>query len=100
MLHLSYIILKYPPKGVGVLPSHKEYYKKPHAERAYRIPGGKAGIWLVAGLGIITCMVAITLGFFPPDSLEIMNIMTYEGILISGIVFSIIVPLILHQLKR
>ena len=27
MLHLSYIILKYPPKGVGVLPSHKEYYK-------------------------------------------------------------------------
>ena len=32
-------------------------YTQPDAPRAYKIPGGKAGIWIVAGIGIIGSVV-------------------------------------------
>jgi len=67
-------------------------YKYPHVSRAYRIPGGFLGIWLVGGVGILTCITAIILGFLPPDSLSIGKVAQYEAILIIGIMICSIIP--------
>jgi len=70
-------------------------YKTPENPNAFRIPGGKFGIWLVGCLGIVTCLVAIGLGFIPPDSVKIGNIFVYEGILIGGVVIFSALPFLI-----
>lgn len=67
-------------------------YKTPRNPNAFRIPGGKVGIWIVGLVGMLTCISAIILGLIPPDEIKIHNIALYEGILIGGIVIFSIIP--------
>ena len=34
-------------------------YSEPDADRPYRIPGGKVGIWIVAGMGLVGCLLGL-----------------------------------------
>jgi amino acid transporter len=74
-------------------------YKHAHIERAFQIPGGNVGIWLVCGTGIITCIGAIILGFLPPAHIAIKNIIRYETILIVGIILCCLSPFFLYRTK-
>jgi len=74
-------------------------HKHAHVKRAFRIPGGKIGIWLVCGVGMMTCLGAILLGFLPPTQIAIGNIFHYEAILIVGISVCCLLPLILYTRK-
>ena len=38
--------------------------------RAYKIPGGKVGIWLVAGVGIFGSAFSLIIGFVPPSGVS------------------------------
>ncbi|GAB4393293.1 MAG: APC family permease [Gammaproteobacteria bacterium] len=75
-------------------------YKVTHAPRAYKIPGGKRIIWLVCGVGILSCLMGIILGFVPPDNLEIPNILIYELLLINGMLFFSVPPFILYAKRK
>ena len=57
------------------------HHKHAHVKRTFKIPGGSVGIWLVAGVGIATCVGAIILGFLPPTQVEVGKIAIYEAIL-------------------
>lgn len=65
-------------------------FKHPETERPYKIPGGKLGIILVAGCGILMCVLSFCLGFLPPDqfreSLEAHHLYLFEGYLILGLI--------------
>lgn len=76
------------------------HYKCSHVKRAFKIPGGTLGIWLVCSLGIMTCTGAIIVGFLPPSQIEVGKIATYEAILIFGIVLFCAPPFILHVWKK
>jgi len=71
-------------------------YKHTHVKRAFKIPGGLVGIWLVSGVGILTCIGAIILGFLPPTQVAIGRVATYETILIVGIIVCCLPPFILY----
>lgn len=43
-------------------------HRKPDVERPYRIPGGVFGLYGVAGLGMATAIIGISLMFVPPES--------------------------------
>jgi amino acid transporter len=75
-------------------------YKHAHVKRAYHIPGGKVGVWIVCGVGIVTCFSAIILGFLPPTQVAVGNIFKYEAILIVGILICCIVPMLLQSKKQ
>ncbi len=75
-------------------------YKDAQTPRAYRIPGGNFGMWLVAGCGIITCIFVIFVGFLPPTDLHITSVFTYEMILIVGIIVFSIPPFIIDALEH
>lgn len=75
-------------------------YKKPEVKRDYTIPAGKAGMWLVTATGILVCIFAIALGFLPPDQLKPFNVVTYEVLLISGILLFVLLPLIIFRFSR
>lgn len=76
------------------------HYKHAHVKRAFRIPGGKFGIWLVCGVGIVTCIGAIILGFLPPSQVGVGKVFQYEAILIGGILLCCLPPFIIYNAKK
>jgi amino acid transporter len=62
----------------------------------YRIPGGKLGIWLASGTGVVACSVALVLSVIPPTIVKTGSLWSYESILfLSNLVFFGIPVLIL-----
>jgi len=74
-------------------------YKTPPNPKAYRIPGGNIGIWIVGCMGIFACVSVIVLGFIPPDTINIPNTGVYEGLLIGGILIFTLIPLLIKGRK-
>lgn len=75
-------------------------YKQPDVVRAYRVPFGKAGIWILGILGILSSLFIIGLGFVPPSQVETGSLWKYELILIAGMVILCLPPAIIHAVKR
>lgn len=74
-------------------------YKTKPNPNAFRIPGGKIGIWLVGGVGIVACIGAIAIGFIPPETIKIANIKLYEIMLGAGVLIFVLLPLIFYKLS-
>ncbi|MBS0349651.1 MAG: amino acid permease [Proteobacteria bacterium] len=72
-------------------------YKNQTVANAYRIPGGFIGMWVVAGIGIITCLAAIIIGFVPPADVPISNLALYETMLLIGMIVFIGFPFIIRK---
>ena len=75
-------------------------YKKPRTERPYKIPGGKAGIWAVAGLGIVSSCFAMIIGFFPPSQIETGSTLFYVLFLVLGVIVASLAPSIILQFQK
>jgi amino acid transporter len=74
-------------------------YKEPDVPRAFKIPGGKVGVWLVCGLGILCCVAVIIFGFLPPPNIPIGNLVVYEAILFLGIILACVIPLVVYRFR-
>ena len=85
MMFLSGIILK---------------YKFPEAKRFYKIPGGKLGMWVVAGIGVLMCGGFYIIGFFPPKDLMIQSKWTYVIAIVLGNLLIGLLPYILLGKKK
>lgn len=75
-------------------------YKHPKVKRSFKIPGGKIGVWITCGLGLLSCLVTIVLGFIPPAQIPIGNLDTYESIIVIGVLIGCAVPFIVHGLTQ
>lgn len=75
-------------------------YKRPHVLRSYRIPGGKVGIWLVAGLGIISSLFTLIIGFFPPAQIPTGDTTFYVTFLVVGIILICLAPTLILKFKK
>ena len=75
-------------------------YKFPDKPRAFKIPGGKFGIWFTCLLGLFTCLFAVVIGFFPPAQIPVGNVTTYEIIIVSGVVLGCLAPVIFTWVVR
>lgn len=75
-------------------------YKQAKVVRAYRVPGGKnAGMWVVAGLGVVGCVFSILIGFIPPKQLSTGSMIFYELFLGGGMFFMCVIPWIVELFK-
>ncbi len=72
--------------------SIKLRYSKKHQAGAYKIPGGKIGIWLVAGTGLLCCFITIFIGFVPPEQIIMSNVTLFQSFLIGGFSIFILIP--------
>ncbi|MFH1552997.1 MAG: amino acid permease, partial [Candidatus Omnitrophota bacterium] len=75
-------------------------YSQPEVHRAYAVPGGNIGMWIVSGVGILGAIFAITVGFFPPAQLTVGSPAFYVIFLIVGIGVCVAAPLIINLCKR
>ncbi len=72
-------------------------YTRPNHSGAYKIPGGKIGIWLVAGIGLLCCLSAILIGFVPPTQIPVGNIIFFEAFLVGGLILFALIPWLLAK---
>ncbi|ADO48567.1 putative glutamine/gamma-aminobutyrate antiporter GadC [[Enterobacter] lignolyticus] len=75
-------------------------YTQPDTPRPYRIPGGRVGIWLVAGVGLAAALLAFALSFIPPDQIPVGSPALYVLLLLAGTVGFIALPLLLYAYSR
>lgn len=75
-------------------------YTQPEVQRAYTIPGGKMGMWIVAGIGLLAVSFAFIVGFFPPAALAFGTPALYVGLVIAGLVLCVGAALVIHACKK
>jgi putative glutamate/gamma-aminobutyrate antiporter len=78
-------------------------YSHPEVKRAYNVPGGKPGMWIIAGGGAVIAVLVILIGFLPPSQLGHSGLsytLFYVGFLLLGIVFMCWVPLYAYHRRR
>lgn len=75
-------------------------YSQPDTPRLYKIPGGKIGLWIIAGGGSLFCIVAFLLGFIPPEEYKFIDDITYAITLLTGIICFSAPPFIWHWWKK
>ncbi len=70
-------------------------YTQPDLERRYRVPGGKAGMWIIAGVGFLAVFFAFIVTFFPPSQLPVGSPAMYTWLVVIGTVVFVSVPFII-----
>lgn len=75
-------------------------YSAPEVKRSYKVPGGKRGMWIVAGLGILSSSFALLIGFFPPPDINIGNTTFFSIFLLIVLIVMMLFPLIIHRFKK
>lgn len=73
---------------------------QPSRPRPYRVPGGKIGIWIVAGVGFAGSLVAIFFSYIPPSQIKVGSSSVYVGLLIVLSFIFIVLPFLIYQLRR
>lgn len=70
-------------------------------QRPFSIPGGKPGYYLTCLLGLTGCIVALIVGFFPPqEALAMGDAVQFRMIFSSGIIIMVLPALLLIGYKK
>ena len=75
-------------------------YKYPDVKRAYRVPGGNIGMWIVGGLGFLTMFFVILISFFPPSNLKIGSPTFYVLFMVLGLLIFVTLPIIIYARRK
>jgi amino acid transporter len=77
-------------------------YSQPNVKREFKIPGGKAGMWVISGWGIVSMIIIFILALFPPtqSSIESMGIITFEVLMIAGTIAVVLVPQLIYWQRK
>jgi amino acid transporter len=76
-------------------------YSQPDVIRPYKIPGGKPGMWIIAGIGFATCFFMFLTGFWPKVATKTSGqVVLYEVFLIAGIAVVCSPAFIFYKLRK
>lgn len=67
-------------------------YTHSQVKRAYRVPGGNYGIWILGSLGIVAMLLCVVFSIFPPASLPSDNKPFYILFELGGMLLFLLVP--------
>jgi len=71
---------------------------KPNINRAFKIPGGTPGLWIVAGTGLLASVLGICFMFVPPEMQDVtMNTQWFTPIILLAFVVVVGIPFILYK---
>jgi amino acid transporter len=75
-------------------------YTQPNLPRAFKIPGGKAGMWIVAGLGFAAVAFSLLVSFFPPTQIPVGNPTTYVALVAAGLIIFVAAALLIYRFRK
>lgn len=75
-------------------------FSHPNTPRVFKIPGGKFGLFIISGMGILGTVVTLVVSFFPPDGINVGHFMSYELTLFLGLLVMCSPPFIVNFWRR
>jgi len=75
-------------------------YSQPDLPRAFKVPGGKPGMWFVAGLGFVAVAFSLLVSFFPPTQLPVGNPVTYVSLVAAGLIVFVSAALLIFRFRK
>ncbi len=75
-------------------------YTKPDLARAFAIPGGKVGMWIVAGVGFAAVAFSLLVSFFPPTQLPVGDPVVYVVLVTAGLIVFLSAALVIFRLRK
>jgi amino acid transporter len=79
---------------------NKLRYKQLETPRAFKIPGGMIGIWIVGGIGFMACLFTFLVSLIPPGNYENVSILAYAAIMLIGTAILSLPPLVFLRLRK
>lgn len=73
--------------------------KAPDHPRAFRIPGGNVGLFVVAGIGMFGALTTLVVSFMPPEGINVGSVSRYELTLIGGLLLTCLPPFVSTRLQ-
>ena len=73
-------------------------YTRPEVPRAFSIPGGKLGMWIVAGFGFLMMVFLFILAMLPPS--QISEGGSFVAFMIIGTLLVAAIPLVIYAFKK
>lgn len=90
------LCIEYLPMFASVI---RLRYTQPDTPRAYRLPGGLVGAWVIAGTGFVAITFTLMVALFPPEGMNV-DPGTYFLFMIGGTILLCGWPLIFMRRKR
>ena len=77
-------------------------YSQPNVRRAFKIPGGKVGMWLIGGWGIFSMITIFVLALLPPTqaNVEAINLVAFEALMIIGTIGVVLIPQVIYWKRK
>ncbi|GHE46174.1 hypothetical protein GCM10017673_55270 [Streptosporangium violaceochromogenes] len=75
-------------------------YSRPDLPRTFRVPGGRMGMWGVAGVGFLAVAFAFVLSFVPPAQLPVGSPALYVGLVAAGAIVFTGAPLVIQRFRK
>lgn len=72
----------------------------PGRQRGFKVPGGKAGMIIVCGVGILGALLAMVLSFIPPSQIATGSPVVYVTIIAVGVAVFVALPLVVYRLRK
>lgn len=74
-------------------------WRNPNLSTTFNIPGGKWGMYIVSIIGLIGCLIALVVGFFPPTDINVGTPLHYETMFTIGLI-AMIIPVFLFFIYK
>lgn len=75
-------------------------YKHPNVHRAFKIPYGNVGIWVVSLFGIFGAAFGVVISFFPPSQIDTGKLIILETFLIGATLIFCAAPLLIFACRK
>lgn len=75
-------------------------YKHPEVFRAYKVPYGNAGIWIISSFGILGAGFGFLISFFPPSQIDTGSLVILEAFLIGATAIFCIAPFLIFAARK
>ena len=70
-------------------------YTQGSIDRPFAVPGGKIGMWIVAGCGMFASLAAFIVSFMPPSQIDVGNPLNYSLTLLVSFLLAVSFPMAL-----
>ena len=73
-------------------------YSQPTVKRAFKIVGGKVGMWAISGWGIVSMLIIFVLALLPPTqaNVESISLIVFEALMIVGTIGVVLIPQVIY----
>ncbi len=93
---ILYLIMYMLMFAAGIYLKHSQ----PDRVRTFKVPGGKVGMWIVGGIGLIGSILAFLVSFIPPSQIPIGSPTMYIIMLIAGTFIFAGIPFIIAACSK